>query len=183
MLACSASKFATVFRHIPPSAIRQTRTSCTLLSISRTRVAPPFPSDWCRPASREQPLRTSRGTHLRCVRVCVVLYIGVQIECSLIPGKTRDSNASGRDVKLGCNIGTVPTRSGRLAGMLLHLTNYNTYSIWLLLMHSHVLLSGVCIFGFSLFMCGQFHCYLHLVVPAYVVSCWHYQHLMCVYVS
>ena len=29
------------------------------------------------------------------------------MECSLIPGQTRDSSASGRDVRLGSNIGTV----------------------------------------------------------------------------
>ena len=56
---------------------------------------------------------------------------------------------------------------------------YAPLKVWLLIMHSHsVFVVCVCVwFWFFLFMCVQFHCYLYLVVPAYVVCCGHCQHL------
>ena len=50
-----------------------------------------------------------------------------------------------------------------------------------LILQSMVALSYICVscmcVWFWFFLCVQFHCYLYLVVPAYVVYCGHCQHL------
>ena len=98
--------------------------------------------------ARAAPLHVQRSVSALCARMRRTLH-----RCA--DGMLAYTNASGWDVTLGSNIGTVPTRSGRFAGMLLRLTNYNTCSIWLLLMHSHMLLSGVCVFGFHCLCVGH----------------------------